>query len=260
MIEPFAFDGPAVRAVVTTRDGGVSSGPYASLNLGDHVGDDPTAVLANRTRVADALGVGRLTVADQQHTATVAVVTAALVGRGHGGVAESRASFPATDALVTDVPGCALAVLVADCTPLLLWDPVRRAVGAAHCGRNGVIAGVVPAVIDQMVRTFGTDPTALVAGVGPGIHRASYEVGEQEAMAMDSAFPGRGFTTPVRPGHHLLDVPAAVRWQLARAGVVPEHVHVMDVDTRTSSDRFFSDRAARPCGRFMGIVALATER
>ncbi len=118
MLRPFPFDGPSVRAVVTTREGGTSSGVYGSLNLGDHVGDDPAAVLRNRDLVAAALGVPALTVADQQHGARVAVVTAELAGLGHSGVASSREHFPATDALVTDVPGVALAILVADCAPV----------------------------------------------------------------------------------------------------------------------------------------------
>jgi len=257
VIEPFRFDGfDGVRAVVTTRAGGVSTGPYASLNLGAHVGDDPAAVRQNRDRVAAALGVAALTVADQQHTATAAVVTPELAGRGHAGAEDSRAAFPATDALVSDVPGAALGVLVADCTPLVLWDPVHRAAAVAHCGRPGVIAGVVPATLDLMRRTYDTDPADLLAGVGPGVCQESYEVSDVEADAMEAAFPGGGFTEPTRPGHHLLDIPAAVRHQLRTAGVPDDRVHHMDVDTHTHTDTFFSDRAERPCGRFMAVVVV----
>lgn len=252
MLRPFPFDGPSVRAVVTTREGGTSSGVYGSLNLGDHVGDDPAAVLRNRDLVAAALGVPALTVADQQHGARVAVVTAELAGRGHSGVASSREHFPATDALVTDVPGVALAILVADCAPVLLWDPSHRAVGAAHAGRPGVVRGVLAATVARMRSEFGTDPAALVAGVGPCVGYDSYEVGDLEADALDAVLPG--FTKASRPGHRYLDVGGAVERQLADLGVGT--VHRMAVDTRTSTDTFFSDRAQRPCGRFMAVTVV----
>jgi len=251
-LQPFPFDGPSVRAVVTTRDGGTSTGVYGSLNLGDHVGDDPVAVRRNRDLLAAALEVSALTVADQQHGARVAVVTAGLAGRGHAGRAAAQEHFPATDALVTDVPGAALGILVADCAPVLLWDPVRRAVGAAHAGRPGVVRGVLAATVTRMIEAFGTDPADLVGGVGPCVGYASYEVGDAEADALDAVLPG--FTRPSRPGHRLLDVGGAVERQLADAGVGT--VHRMGVDTRASTDTFFSDRAQRPCGRFMAVVAL----
>lgn len=254
VLVPFDFDGPGVRAVVSTRLGGVSAGAYAGLNLGDHVGDDPAAVRHNRDLLARALGVPRLTIADQQHGATVAVVTAADAGRGHSGAADAAAAFPATDALVTDVPGVALTVLVADCTPVLLWDPVRRVAGAVHCGRPGTIAGVLPATVAVLAATYGSDPADLVAGVGPGICRTSYEVTDTEAAAMEEAFEGLGFTEPTRPGHHLLDVPAAVAHQLAAAGVAT--VHTLGVDTRTDTARFYSHRAVRPCGRFAAVIVI----
>src|ERR1700747_2302441 len=97
----FPFDGDGMTAVVSTRHGGVSTGPYDSLNLGGHVGDDPEAVAENRNRLAAALGVDKLTIADQKHTATVAVVDGALAGRGHDGAADAAAAFPATDAMIT---------------------------------------------------------------------------------------------------------------------------------------------------------------
>ncbi|MBO9524332.1 MAG: peptidoglycan editing factor PgeF [Nocardioidaceae bacterium] len=239
MLVPFPFDGDGVRAVVTTRHGGVSAAPYDSLNLGVHVGDDPDAVAENRRRVADALGVERLTIADQQHGSGVAVVTA-----------ENAATvFPATDGLVTNVPGVALATLVADCGPVLLWDPVHHAIGAAHCGRRGVLAGVLAATVAALGEQYGSLPEDLVAGVGPCIGVASYEVGEAEAEPFDTSLTRRS-----RPGHAYVDLPGAVRRQLGDLGIGT--VHAMDVDTRISTDTFFSDRAARPCGRFAAVAVL----
>lgn len=251
-LEPFPFDGADVRAVVTTRAGGASAGVYGSLNLGDHVGDDPGAVRRNRDRVAAALDVGALTIADQQHGARCAVVDETLAGRGHAGRGDASAAFPATDALVTNVPGVALAVLVADCAPVLLLDPVRRAVAVAHAGRPGLVRGVLAATVEQLRASYGTDPGDLIAGIGPCVGYESYEVGDAEADLLDAVLPG--FTRRTRPGHRLLDVGGAAERQLADLGIGA--VHRMRVDTRTSTDTFFSDRAQRPCGRFAGVIML----
>jgi len=251
---PFPFDGQDVRAVVTTRTGGASTGAYGSLNLGDHVGDDPAVVLENRLRVATALRVEALTVPDQQHQAEVVVVTRELAGRGMSGVPDAVAAFPATDGLVTAVPGVALTIMVADCAPVLFWDPVNRAIGAAHCGRGGLVRGILDATVVALKETFGTDPADLIAGVGPCIGFDSYEVGDAEAAPFDELFGPGAFTRPSRPGHAFVDLPGAVRRQLGDLGVGT--VHVLDVDTRTSTDTFFSDRAARPCGRFAGVITI----
>jgi YfiH family protein len=219
----FPFHSDQATAVVTTRHGGVSTGAYGSLNLGGHVGDDPAAVAENRRRLAAALGVDKLTVADQKHTARVAVVDGRLAGRGHDGVADAAAAFPATDAMITNLPGVALTVLVADCAPVVLYDPVRGAIAVAHSGRVGTIKGVISETINAMAAAFGSAPADLMIGIGPAIGAASYEIGATEASSVSAAFG---------------------------------EVHDMAIDTRTSTDDFFSDRAARPCGRFAAVAVL----
>ncbi|MDT3444565.1 MULTISPECIES: polyphenol oxidase family protein [unclassified Pseudofrankia] len=256
MLRPFLFSGDDVTAVITTRHGGVSSGSYASLNLGDRVGDDHEAVLENRRRVADALGVDRLTVPDQRHTNRVAVVGPALAGRGHDGTADSVAAFPATDALITDLPGAALAITAADCAPVVLFDPGRGAIGVAHSGRGGTVLGVLPKTIEAMTASYGTAPGDLLVGIGPAIGAASYEIGDAQAAEVTAAFGDAGLLTPTRPGHCTLDVVGGLRIQLRAAGVKDANIHDMAIDTRTSTDTFFSDRATRPCGRFMAVAAL----
>jgi polyphenol oxidase len=257
-LRAFPFNSEQVTAVVTTRHGGVSAGPYGRLNLGGHVGDDPEAVAENRRRLATALGVDRLTVADQRHTDRVAVVTRALAGRGHDGVADSAAAFPATDAMITAVPGAALAILVADCAPVVLYDPVRRAAGVAHSGRAGTLRGVVPKTVSAMTAAFGTVPADLLIGIGPAIGAASYEIGPAEAADVTAAFgtAAARLLTPSRPGHALFDLTGAIRGQLTAAGVPEANVHDLATDTRTATDDFFSDRAARPCGRFAAVTVL----
>lgn len=258
-LRPFAFDGHGVTAVVSTRHGGVSTGAYASLNLGDHVGDDHEAVRENRRRLAAALGVGRLTVADQQHGDKVAVIDAALAGRGHDGGEDARDALPHTDAMVTALPGVALATIVADCAPVVLFDPARRAVGVAHCGRRGAVLGTLPRTIEAMRAAFGCRPEDLLAGIGPAIGADSYEIGDAEAAQVSAAFGDAGAASllrPTRPGHCTFDLVAALRMQLRAAGARDANVHPMGVDTLTSTADFFSDRAARPCGRFMAVAVL----
>ena len=250
----FTFSGAPALAAVTTRHGGVSEGAYATLNLGDHVGDDPRAVRENRDRLAAALGVERVTFMDQQHSARVAVVDAELAGRGHAGVDEAAATFPATDALLTDVRGVALAVLVGDCVPVVLVDPPHGAVGVAHCGRSGTVQGLLPATVARMAEEYGTRPGDLHVGLGPCIGAQSYEVGPGEVAAVRAAFPELDVLRPTRAGHACLDLVQVLRWQLARAGVPADRVEVMAVDTLTRTDEWFSDRAARPCGRFAAVV------
>ena len=248
--------------MVTTRQGGASAGCYDSLNLGDHVGDDRAAVLENRRRLAAAIGAGRLTVADQRHTDRVGVVDAALAGRGHDGGTDSAAAFPATDALITNLPGVALTILVADCAPVVLFDPRRRAIGVAHSGRAGTVRGVVPKTVAAMAVAFGSAPRDLLAGIGPAIGVASYEIGAAEAAEVMTAFGAWGtqLLIPSRPGHATFDLAGAIRGQLRAAGVPDGGVHDMAIDTRTATDDFFSDRAARPCGRFAAVAMLATSR
>jgi YfiH family protein len=259
VLRPFRFHGDGVTAVVTTRHGGASAGCYDSLNLGDHVGDDHEAVLENRRRLAAALGVGALTVADQRHTDRVAVVDAAVAGRGHDGGADAAAAFPATDALVTNLPGAALTILVADCAPVLLYDPRHRAVGVAHSGRVGTVRGVVPKTVAAMAAAFGSEPRDLLVGIGPAIGALSYEIGAAQAAEVMTAFgaAGPGLLTPSRPGHATFDLAAAIRGQLRQSGVPDAGVHDMAIDTRTATDDFFSDRAARPCGRFAAVAMLS---
>jgi hypothetical protein len=158
---------------------------------------------------------------------------------------------------------------VADCAPVVLFDPARRAVGVAHCGRRGTLLGVLPATVEAMRAAYGTRPDDLLAGIGPAIGADSYEIGEAEAAQVTAVFAGPagapgapgavgapGLLRPTRPGHCTFDLVAALLIQLRDAGVRDSNVYPMGVDTRTSTTDFFSDRAARPCGRFMAVAML----
>ncbi|MGH9091394.1 MAG: polyphenol oxidase family protein, partial [Acidimicrobiales bacterium] len=144
-----ALDALGVDAVVTTRHGGVSTGPYGSLNLGLHVGDDPAAVVENRRRAAAAIGaaLGDLVVAEQVHGSAATVVGREARGRG---TLDAGDAVPATDALVTAAPGTVLVTLVADCVPVVLFDPAARVLATVHAGWRGTAGRVVAAAVDAM--------------------------------------------------------------------------------------------------------------
>lgn len=248
-----ALDALPVEAVVTTRAGGSSVGRYASLNLGLHVGDDPAAVVANREVVGRALGCGLddLVFAHQVHRAQVHVVTADDRGRGARSVDDA---VPGTDALVTTEPGVVLAMLVADCVPLVLVDPVHRVLGVVHAGWPGTVRGVTSAAVRAMVR-LGADSADLVAGVGPSIAPDRYQVRDDVVAAVAAAYP-EWLDEVVRPdgtGAWTFDLWRANTRQLLAAGVPESQVHLAGLDTGPGTP-FFSHRSDGPCGRF-GLFA-----
>ncbi|MEU9334692.1 peptidoglycan editing factor PgeF [Streptomyces sp. NPDC048290] len=226
----------------TDRWGGVSAAPYEELNLGGAVGDDPAAVTANRELAATSLGVdpGRVVWMNQVHGAEVAEVDGPWGER----------PVPEVDALVTTERGLALAVLTADCVPVLLADPVAGIAAAAHAGRPGLVAGIVPATLRAMTER-GADPARIVARTGPAVCGRCYEVPESmrtEVAAVEpAAYAVTGWGTPA------VDVAAGVHAQLARSGV--RDLERSPVCTRESHDHF-SYRRDRTTGRLAAYVWL----
>jgi YfiH family protein len=252
-----AFDGLGLDAVVTTRHGGVSRGRYASLNLGLHVGDDDKAVVENRRRAAAAVGTGLsdMVFCNQSHGRAVAVVTAADRGRGTLSLADA---IDSTDALVTTEPGIALVVMVADCVPIVLHDPVAHVLACVHAGWRGTVAQVSEAAVDVM-STLGASPADIIACLGPAIAPDHYQVGADVAEAAQQCFGSRTgeVLRPDGTGQWLFDLWTANQIALRRAGLRDENVHVAAVPTGShGSDQFFSDRELRPCGRFAAIARL----
>lgn len=192
---------------MTTRQGGVSAPPYLSFNLGDHVGDRPEAVAANRERLADGVGlsVQRLVWMEQVHGRTVTVIDG-----------PQRQPVPATDAVVTSQPWLAVAALVADCVPVLLADPVGKVVAAVHAGRVGARAGVMLATLEVM-RELGARIDKLEALLGPSACGQCYEVPARMQSDVEERLPGSACRT--RRGTAGLDLRAGLWRQLACAGV-----------------------------------------
>ncbi|MGV9338265.1 peptidoglycan editing factor PgeF [Streptomyces sp. NPDC003688] len=226
----------------TDRWGGVSAAPYEELNLGGAVGDDPGAVRANRELTAKALGLDPVSVVwmNQVHGADVAVVDEPWGDR----------PVPEVDAIVTTRRGLALAVLTADCVPVLLADPVAGVVAAAHAGRPGMVAGVVPAAVRAMTE-LGAEPGRIVARTGPCVCGHCYEVPEALRAEVAEAEPTAHAVTSW--GTPAVDVSAGVHAQLDRLGVCDRAQS--PVCTLESGDHF-SYRRDRTTGRLAGYVWL----
>jgi YfiH family protein len=235
-----------------TRRGGVSQGPYASLNANFSGGDDPAHVTANRALVAEALGVApaALLGLKQVHSATVITVSEPWeAGQG-----------PAADALVTARRGLALGVITADCGPVLLHDAVAGVAGAAHAGWRGAAGGVLEATVAAMTG-LGAAPDRIVAVIGPCIGQASYEVGPELRDAVLPTLPdAAALFRPGRPPDRFwFDLPGYCLARLRRAGIT--QVHALGLDTCADEDRFFSHRrrtlgAGGPIGHQISAITL----
>jgi YfiH family protein len=221
---------------VTDRHGGVSSAPFAGLNLARHVGDEPSSVEVNRARMAEAIGLAadRLVFMNQCHGAAVEVVEGPWPG-----------DPPACDALITTATDLALVVLVADCVPVLLADPVAGIVGAVHAGRPGMVANVVGAALDAMADLGSRAPYAIV---GPSVCGRCYEV--PAAMRAAAAAVEPISATLSWTGTPAIDVGAGVVAQLTGRGVPLTWVS----GCTREDDRLFSYRRSTPTGRFAGVI------
>ena len=230
---------------VLTRIGGVSRGPYATLNLGHTVGDDAEAVKENHRRALIPLGIepARVVSPWQVHGAHVGVVS-----RDHLGTIR-----PETDALVTATPGVPLMMRFGDCAPVLFCDPVRHVIGMAHAGWRGVVAGVVGASVRVMTEQLGCNPGDIRAGVGPTIGSCCYEVGGDVAEEIAGACPAGARVVRRANGQIYADLPAAVEAQLRAAGI--RSIEQADLCTSCRVDEFFSHRAENgQTGRFGTVI------
>jgi len=243
---------PGVRHGFFTREGGVSAGPYASLNCGLGSGDDLDRVAENRTRALARLGLpgDRLATAYQVHSNRAALAEAPW----------PVSKRPRVDALVTRTAGLALGVLTADCAPVLLADRDAGVVAATHAGWRGAHDGVLEATLAAMQR-LGARAAATLAAVGPAIEQPSYEVGPEFPAPFLDQDPANDdfFEAAPRAGHFLFDLKGYVVRRLVRAGV--GQVDSLAADTCADDARFFSYRRAclngeQAYGRLLSAISL----
>ncbi len=251
-------DGTGARAWFTTRRGGVSVPPYATLNVGFHVQDDPEAVRENRSRVWSALGVSgeQVVGAEQVHGKKVRLVAGQDAGCGAD---DAAGAIPGTDALVTQQAGLVLTAYYADCVPILLLDPTSQSGGVVHAGWKGTALKAPAEAVREMQSAYGLEPQTCRAVIGPSIGRCCYEVDDRVLVPMEEAFGSglKDLAEGTTPGHARLDLWKANRTSLLEAGLRPENILVSGLCTACHTDWFFSHRAEHGrTGRMMAVLTL----
>ena len=244
-----------IRHAFFTREGGHSSGIYASLNCGPGSKDDPAMVAANRAHAMELLEqpASALVTLHQAHTANVVHVTAPFV----------PGQAPVADGMVTNCPGLVLGILTADCAPVLFTDSQGKAIGAAHAGWKGAVGGVLEATVAAMVN-LGAEANTITAVIGPCIAQRSYEVGPEfpQPFLTESQQTQAFFQPSRRQGHWMFDLRGYVAWRLAKTGV--KDILSSPGDTCSEESRFFSYRRSMlrgepDYGRQLSAIVLDSE-
>ena len=231
-----------VEHLFTTRTGGVSNGIYSTMNLSFSRGDDLECVRENYRRIGEVLGTDpeHMVASKQTHTTNIHLVTKADAGNGI-----TRPSvYDDIDGLATDIPGIALVTFYADCVPLYFVDPVHRAIGLAHSGWRGTVAGMGACMVRYMQEHFNSRPEELVAAIGPSICVDCYEVSEEVAEQFREVFPEDVLQPGKAPGKYQLDLWKANQSILLRVGIPPEHMAVTNACTCHNPEYLFSHRAS----------------
>jgi polyphenol oxidase len=247
-----------IEALVSTREGGLSSPPYEALNLGLRVGDDPEKVVENRRHLLRTFGMGleRSVWCRQVHADGVVVVGGEDAGRGS---TEEESIVQDADALVTDTPDLPLCVTVADCVPVVIFDPGRKVVGLAHAGWGGTVSRISSRTVEVMRERFGCDPAGMIAAIGPSIGPSGYQVGDDVIERARAAFGDRSaeILAPAPTGKALFDLWAANRVDLEEVGVSAGRIEVSGIAVEEHLDEFYSHRReGGRTGRFIAAVTL----
>lgn len=245
-----------VKHGISARLGGCSKIPFATLNLGMHVGDDPDAVRENRRLFCGATGVNyeRIVTAKQVHGCRVAVITEEHVGKGAFSYEEAMED---TDALITNVPNIPLLLFFADCVPVLIVDPINKAIAAIHAGWKGSVANIVRETLKLMESKYGTNPKLCLAGIGPSIGGCCYEVNHTVIESLNRNLPNPEAYIQNRAGRSFLDLWELNRNQLIEAGLVDRNVILSKVCTSCNPSLFFSYRKENgKTGRIGAIIQI----
>lgn len=247
-----------LRHFVSMRFGGLSQGSYNSLNLGLHTGDEKSIVLKNREQLANYLKIPakQFVYAGQVHGDAVAIVGEAERGSG---VWEADSCIQGTDAMITNEADICLMVLVADCVPVLLFDPVKRVIAAIHAGRKGTESQIVLKTVERMKMQFGCSARDILAGIGPSIGPCCYEVDDAVAgQFMQSLEKYKSLVLMQSEGQKPhLDLWKANQQQLLDCGILPKNIETAGICTQCNEQDYFSYRAGKGItGRFAAGICL----
>ena len=227
----------SVFAGFTNRHGGVSQAPFNSLNLGLHVGDNEESVIKNRKILLSELEVVKLTWMEQTHSDNIKVVN-------------KIGEVKNTDSLITNKPKLALIVMVADCIPILFYDPVEKVIAVAHAGREGGFKNIAGKVILKMQEEFACVSKNILVSLGPSIQKTCYEL-EDKIIGIFKEKWGSQYIV----NQKYLDLQGLNKDQLLKAGVYNKNINISNICTHCNSD-YFSYRRNNKTGRFVGIIVL----
>lgn len=241
---------------VTTREGGVSEGKYGSLNLSLRVNDNPENVHRNRRLVAGSFNIDpyRLVFASQTHEDKVAIIDSGFFDIPDE---EQKTYLQGVDALISNLRETCLCILTADCVPIVLYDPVAKAIGIAHAGWKGTVKEIVSKTVKAMSLNYGTKPEELITSIGPCISAESFEVGEEVAVAFDKVFEEREgiILKSNKWAKPHVDLVKANMESLIKCGVKPENIEVSGICTYQNPNIFFSARQSGE-GRFASGIMI----
>ena len=230
----------------TAKEGGVSNGVYSSLNLAFHIEDDSEAVNINHALLATELKYDKKTLVHmkQIHSDIVHIVTSD----------DNFNNPPTCDALITDKQNIPLMVMVADCSPIIFYDSIKKVIAVAHAGRQGAFKNIVKNVIDSFKHDYDSKTEDILVVIGASIGKCCYEVGDeiyQEAQELNLEY-----SLLKRNSSYYLDISAILKQQLLDAGIQNRNIEISDECTCCKSDKYFSYRADGTTGRFCGVIKL----
>ncbi len=249
-------DDSAIHAI-STRFGGVSKAPYDTLNLALHVGDDIHDVIENRRLFSEAIGIdcNNIVTPEQVHSDAIYKVTKKDMGRGSKSYDDAVAE---TDALMTDERMIPIMLCYADCTPIILLDPIRHAAAIAHGGWKGTLKSIAAKTVAAMRESYGSNPKDILAGIGPAIGPCCYDVNDEVADLFSDSFPEIADKVIKRKNNKIkIDLWELNRWQLEKAGLRKKHIDMANICTYDNSDVFYSYRKdSGRTGRIAALIAI----
>lgn len=253
------FPKDKVTHAISTRFHGYSQPPFNGLNLALHVKDNPNNVLNNRKLFCAGLNLNsmKITTCQQVHGNKVICVTNELIGKG---ATDFNDTIADADALITNISQVPLTLFFADCTPILIYDPIHNVIGNAHGGWRGTVGKIALHTIELMHKIYGTNPKDCLASIGPSIGACCYEIGEEVALKFRKAFPNH--TEQILHFHqdkqkYHLDLWQANALTLQQAGLPKTNIEIANVCTSCNHDIFFSYRADKGhTGRIASIISL----